>query len=41
MKYLNGTSELGIKLGQYGKDIGITVYADASYAVLTLSLIHI
>ena len=33
MKYLNGTYELGIKLGEYGKDIGITVYADASYAV--------
>ena len=33
MKYLNGTSELGIKLGKYGSDMGLTVYADASYAV--------
>ena len=32
MKHLNGASELGLKLGKCGKDIGVTVYADASYA---------
>jgi hypothetical protein len=33
MKYLNGTSHLGIVLGKYGQDMALTVYADASYAV--------
>ena len=33
LEYLNGTSDLGIMLGQYGADMGVTVYADASYAV--------
>jgi hypothetical protein len=32
-QYLYGTSKLGVVLGEYGKDMGITVYADASYAV--------
>jgi hypothetical protein len=33
MKYLNSTSSLGIVLGQFGQDMALTVYADASYAV--------
>ena len=33
MKRLNGASELGLKLGKRGKDMGVAVYADASYAV--------
>ena len=32
-QYLYGTSKLGVVLGEYGKDMGVTVYADASYAV--------
>ena len=35
MKYLNGTFELGLKLGKRGKDMGVAVYADASCAVHT------
>ena len=33
LKYLNGSSHLGIILGKYGIDMALTVYADASYAV--------
>ena len=33
LKYLNGTSHLGLLLGKYGSDMALTVYADASYAV--------
>lgn len=33
MKYLYGTPTLGIVLGKYGEEMGLTVYADASYAV--------
>ena len=33
LKYLNGSSHLGIILGKYGVDMALTVYADASYAV--------
>ena len=32
MKCLNGASELGLKLGKRDKDMGVAVYADASYA---------
>ena len=33
LKYLYGTPTLGIVLGKYGEEMGLTVYADASYAV--------
>ena len=33
LKCLYGTPTLGIVLGKYGEEMGLTVYADASYAV--------